>query len=187
VTARDHDDEAALIRAARGGDREAFERLIAAYHPRAYGYALRQTGDPHTAEDICQEALLKAFLFLASYDDRWAFSTWLFRIVHNTFLDHLRRHRARVREAPLADGPEPPEATAEAMRAFSERLRADDREEWLLAGLARLPEELRALVVLRDLEGFSYEEIAGITGTALGTVKSRLNRARQLLRGHLSA
>jgi RNA polymerase sigma-70 factor (ECF subfamily) len=186
VEPSDKREEARLIRAARGGDRAAFERLAAAYLKKAYGHALRLTGDPHTAEDICQDALLKAFLALDTYDGRWAFSTWLFKIVHNTFVDHLRRRGARISEAPFPEGAEPPEATDAARKRFTEQMQAGDRRQWLLAGIERLPSELRALVVLRDLEGFSYEEIAGITGMPLGTVKSRLNRARQTLRALLS-
>lgn len=178
-------DEAELARAARAGDRAAFERLISMYQGKAWGYALRQTGDPDLAEDICQEAMLKAFLAIGSYDDRWAFSTWLFKVIHNTFIDHLRRRGARVAEVAMPEEGEPPEAADDAVRRFHERMRAMDRDDWLLKGVARLPPDLRTLVILRDLQGFSYEEIAGITGLAMGTLKSRLNRARRELRGYL--
>jgi len=178
-------DEEALLRAARGGDRDAFERLIAPYQRKAYAFALRQAGDPDLAQDICQDALVKACLALPGFDGRAAFSTWLFRIVYTTFIDHVRKRRARPPEEAFPDMGEPPAADAAAVDRFFEKLRRDDREAWLLNGVARLPPDLRSLVVLRDFQGFSYREIADITGTAPATVKWRLNRARALLRGFL--
>jgi RNA polymerase sigma-70 factor (ECF subfamily) len=179
-------DEETLLQAARDGDAAAFEQLIEPYQGKAYGFALRQTGDPHLAQDLCQEALIKAYVALPGFDGRAAFSTWLFRILYTTFIDHTRKRRARVPEEPFPEVGEPPAADAAALDRFHERLRRSERQEWLLAGIARLPGDSRSLVVLRDLQGFSYREIADITGMPVGTVKWRLNRARGLLRGFLS-
>jgi RNA polymerase sigma-70 factor (ECF subfamily) len=174
--------EAALIGAAGRGDREAFERLVEPYHGKTYAYALRLTADPDLAEDICQDALLKAFRAIGRFRGDAAFSTWLFRIVHTTFLDHTRRRKARIPLEPLPEDGRVPEADAGAVARFFEEMERADREAWLLSAIARLPPELGPLVVLRDLQDFSYEEIAGITDQPVGTVKSRVNRARQMLR-----
>jgi RNA polymerase sigma-70 factor (ECF subfamily) len=179
-------EEESLLRAARAGDPDAFERLVAPYQRKAYAFALRHAGDPDLAQDICQEGLIKAYLALPGFDGRSAFSTWLFRIVYTTAIDHARKRRARVPEEPFPDAGEPPEAGTEAVARFFEGLRLKERDDWLLAGMARLPPDLRSLVVLRDLQGFSYTEIADITGAPVGTVKWRLNRARSLLRGYLT-
>jgi RNA polymerase sigma-70 factor, ECF subfamily len=179
-------EEEALLRAARAGDPDAFERLVEPYQRKAYAFALRHAGDPDLAQDVCQEALIKAYLALPGFDGRAAFSTWLFRIIYNAFIDHARRRRARAPEEPFPEAGEPPEAGEEAVIRFFERLRQEQRDAWLQTGLTRLPPELRSLVLLRDLQGFSYAEIADITGAPVGTVKWRLNRARRLLRGYLS-
>ncbi|MFQ5509595.1 MAG: RNA polymerase sigma factor [Leptospirillia bacterium] len=170
----------ALAERASGGDAEAFESLIAPYLKRAYGYAMRLCGDPHLSEDLCQDAFIKAFRKVDSFAGNSAFSTWLFRILHTTFLDHVKRRR--VAEAPLGDDGEPPEAAVDAVARFQEQTRKTEREEWLAEGIARLPPEFATMVVLRDIQGFSYREIADITGEPVGTVKSRLARGRERLR-----
>jgi RNA polymerase sigma-70 factor (ECF subfamily) len=184
MAARDP-DEKTLLRAARAGDRDAFERLIEPYQGKAYAFALRQAGDPDLAQDVCQDALIKAYLALPGFDGRSAFSTWLFRIIYTTVIDHARARRARPQEWPFPEGAEPRESSTAAVDRFFERLRRQERDAWLLAGVDRLPPDFRSLVVLRDLQGFSYREIADITGMPVGTVKWRLNRARGLLRRYL--
>lgn len=177
--------ERELAQAASRGDPLAFEELLSPYMQRAYAYALRYTGDPTLAEDVCQEAFIKAFRAIDGFAGKSAFSTWLFRIIYTTFLDHVKKPSMERLETP-EDGSEPPAAAAEAMDRFFDELRAQEREEWLLAGVFQLPPDLRQVVVLRDLQGFSYREIAEITGELEGTVKSRLSRARERLRQILS-
>ncbi|MDH5527026.1 MAG: sigma-70 family RNA polymerase sigma factor [Nitrospirota bacterium] len=175
-----------LAQAAAQGDPVAFEELLSPYMKRAYAYAMRHTGDPTVAEDVCQEAFIKAYRAIGSFAGKSAFSTWLFRIIYTTFLDHVKKPSMPQLEMP-EDGSEPPAAAAEAMERFFNDLRSQEREEWLLAGIFKLPPDLRDLVVLRDLQGFSYREIAAITGEVEGTIKSRLSRARERLRALLTA
>ncbi len=175
-------DEAALILAAQRGDLEAFNRLVLFYQDMVYHQAYRMMGEAHTAEDATQETFIVAFHKLRSYRGG-SFRSWLLRIVTNKCYDELRRRRRQPSvpleprnpeeeevEAPnwLADGRESPEMAAERMelaRAIQECLK-------------RLPPEFRAVVILVDLQGMDYQEAAQASGAPLGTVKSRLARAR---------
>jgi RNA polymerase sigma-70 factor (ECF subfamily) len=173
-----------LLDAARAGDPDAFERLIAPCQRPLYAYALRLTGDPHLAEDLCQDALLKGYRAIGGFTGNSALATWLYRILHNTWLDHVKKSG---RETYLEDGgdetaEEPPVLAREALVRFQEGLRDGELKERLAEALARLPPAMRDVVVLRDVQGHAYDEIAEITGTAVGTVKSRLARAREQLR-----
>jgi len=180
--------EAALVEAARGGDAEAYGRLVAVCQRPLFAYALRLTADPHLAEDLCQEALLKGYRAIGGFTGASALSTWLYRILHNTWLDHVRRDG---RSAPLGDaeqdeGEDPPVLAREAVARFHDETRGADLRERLEKALGAVSPIFREVVVLRDVQGYAYEEIAEITGTAVGTVKSRLNRAREQLRALLS-
>ncbi len=176
-------DELALIRRAQAGDVEAFNGLVAAYQDRVYNLAYRIMGEPAAAADATQEAFIAAFRGLRDYRGG-QFKSWLLRIVTNACYDELRRRKRRPADslddlAPESDDPLPlpgndetPEDHAlrgELRRALEDCIRA-------------LPPEHRALVVLRDVEDFDYQTIARTTGLELGTVKSRLSRARAALR-----
>lgn len=176
-----------LVRLAQEGQAAAFEALVERHQARVYSLALRLTGNPHDAFDMAQEALLKAFLSLPSFRGQSAFSTWLHRITTNVCLDEMRKRGRRPLlavereddDAPPRVHPDPaPGPEAEALRR--EERRAIER------AIAALPEEFRVPLVLRDLQGFSYEEIADLTGLPLGTVKSRIHRARLQLRERLA-
>lgn len=180
--------EAALVEAARGGDAEAYGRLVAACQRPLFAYALRLTADPHLAEDLCQDALLKGYRAIGGFSGGSALSTWLYRILHNTWLDHVRREG---RSGPLQgsdedEGEEPPVLAREALARFHDENRGADLRERLENALAAVSPTFREVVVLRDVQGHAYDEIAEITGTAVGTVKSRLARAREQLRALLS-
>jgi RNA polymerase sigma-70 factor (ECF subfamily) len=184
----DRATETALVAAAKGGDADAYGRLVAVCQRPLFAYALRLTADPHLAEDLCQEALLKGYRAIGGFSGGSALSTWLYRILHNTWLDHVRREG---RSAPLADGAEddgedPPVLAREAVARFHDDTRGADLRERLEKALAAVSPVFREVVVLRDVQGHAYDEIAEITGTAVGTVKSRLARAREQLRALLS-
>jgi RNA polymerase sigma-70 factor (ECF subfamily) len=163
-------------------DMVAFEQLVAEYGDRVYGIALRITGSPSDAEEVMQEAFLLAFRSWSEYRGEAAPTTWLYRIAVNAA---LMRVRARRPVELLSEQPESLEIadwSADASRAV---LRGELQRE-IEEGIARLPEDLRVTLVLRDVEGLSTAETAAALGIEEGAVKSRLHRARVLLRGYLA-
>lgn len=191
VAASDHGMPAqaelgALIERAKLGDVRAFEQLLADQIPRVRRFARAMCGSAADADDLAQEALLKAFTSLHGYRFQSTFSTWLFRIVRNAFIDAARRKKAR-RETladpsaaeycavPTSDAPPDEDFARSQLRAV------------LLDALRQVPLEFRVAVTLFDVEGLAQEEIAAIEGVPLGTVKSRLSRGRAHLRAILSA
>ena len=178
----DHMDDRVLIAAARRGDTPAFEKLISAYTKKIYNYALRLTNDATLAEDLCQETFIKAFLGIQSFKEKAAFSTWIYRIAYNTFLDSARKAvpgSGKYDDALDDHGADVQEISSQ---RFCDQLRQTENADWLTKGLARLPEPFRSVVILRDIQDLSYEEIAAMTDTSTGTVKSRLSRGREHLR-----
>ncbi len=158
-----------------------WEDIVRTHSARVYRLAYRLTGNPHDAEDLTQEVFVRVFRSLSSYTPG-TFEGWLHRITTNLFLDSARR-RQRIRFEGLADemahrlaGSEPTPA-----QAFDDSHLDDDVQ----AALKALPPEYRAAVVLCDIEGFSYEEIAATLGVKLGTVRSRIHRGRAQLRSAL--
>lgn len=179
-------DETALIESARQGDLDAFNRLVLAYQDLVYGQAYRMMGEGEPAEDATQEAFISAYKNLHNYRGG-SFKAWLLRIVTNACYDELRRRKRRPTtplepvdeddeeiESPqwLADPSETPEEAAE-------RSQLGIALQDCLNGL---PDEFRAVVVLVDIQGLDYIEAAESVGKPLGTVKSRLARARLRMR-----
>jgi RNA polymerase sigma-70 factor (ECF subfamily) len=177
-----------LVERAKRGDVQAFEQLISQYEKKVYNLAYRLTGKHEDASDVAQEAFLRAYSSLPDFRGDSSFATWLFRIVNNACLDELRkRKRQRLTSldepvavedgemdrqlaiADSADGPEQALERVEIQRAVHESISA-------------LDEEYRIVVVLRHIHGYSYNEIADSLGINLGTVKSRLNRAKHALK-----
>lgn len=181
--------EADLLAAARRGDPDAFSALIAPLQGRAFNLAFRMLGDADEAADVTQDALIRAFTRLRDFRGDASFATWLHRIVHNTALDALRwraRHPADRLDASFGDGDPPREVAATSEGPEDAAVRADERRA-IERALAALTPEFRAAVVLRDVQGLDYDEVAVITGVSLGTVKSRLHRARARLRALLTS
>jgi len=179
-------EQSSFIQAARRGDVAAFNRLVMAHQGLAYNVAFRLMGDADAAADATQEAFLKAFRAIRQYRGG-SFKSWLLRIVTNTCYDQLRYHRRRPSE-PLEpeteDGPLTEHASHLIDPAEGPETAALRRElnDMLQQAILRLPPDQRLILVLSDVEGFSYREIADITDLPLGTVKSRLSRARTRLR-----
>ena len=177
--------DADLVRRCQAGDRASFDPLVLRHQDRIYNALLRFTGDRDRAGDIAQKAFLNAFLKIRDFQGDAAFGTWLYRIAFNLAVSEFRGRPRERRLAfgeeedggmpePAGNGPAPGDrlATAETQRAVQEAIRG-------------LDEEFREAVVLRDIEGLSYEEIASVLGIAIGTVRSRLHRARELLKERL--
>jgi RNA polymerase sigma factor (sigma-70 family) len=178
-------DESALIASARGGDVEAFNQLVLAYRHLAYNHALHMLNDPQAADDAVQEAVISAYRHLSGFRGG-CFRNWLLRIVTNACYDELRHRRAR-RTTPLEPaGPhEHPDETQVWMTDPGETpeaavLRSELRRA-IHCGLASLLPEYRAALVLVDILGLDYAEAAAVLACPLGTVKSRLARARTRL------
>ena len=173
-----------IIREVLDGDANAFEDIVREYERNVYNIALRMSGDREDALDISQESFLKAFHSLRSFRGDSKFSVWLYRIVSNTCLDFLRERKRRT-EVPLVRGDD--EGEAEQTEIPDESLAPEallERKltrEALRRGLESLPEDQRKILLLREIEGFSYEEIADILSLESGTVKSRIFRARKKL------
>jgi RNA polymerase sigma-70 factor (ECF subfamily) len=177
----------ALLERARRGDGRAFEQLAREIERPLYRHAARMLG-PDDAEDAVQDALLSAWKSLASFEGT-SFRAWIFRIVTNRALDKLRARKRRP-ELPLDPPTENDDSAgwAEPVAAGPELADlAADREALRVVeeALATLPAEQRAVLLLRDVEGFAYEEIATITSTEVGTVKSRIHRGRLAVRNIL--
>lgn len=170
-----------LARNAAAGSEDAFAQLVELHEKRVYTLALRMTGNQEDAADVAQEAFLSAWRGLPNFRGEAGFSTWLYRLTANAAIDHLRKNRRQRAEASLnsetlgLDVPDPAPTPQE--QAENEALREAVR--W---GMGELTEEHRQVLTLREYQELSYEEIAGRLKLDLGTVKSRISRARGALR-----
>lgn len=179
-------DETALIRDAQDGDLDAFNRLVLAYQDALYNTALRILGDADQAADATQEAFISAFRHITSFRGG-SFKAWLLRTVTNACYDELRRQKRRP-TTPLEpeteddEEIESPRWLADSSMTPEQRAEADELEHAIQHCLNNLPEEFRAVVVLADIQGMDYSEVASASRVPLGTIKSRLARARLRLR-----
>ena len=179
-------DEPTLIRDAQRGNLEAFNSLVLAYQVQVYNTALRILGDEDLAADASQEAFLSAFRALNSYRGG-SFRAWLLRTVTNACYDELRRKKRRPTtplepETEDGDDVESPHWLADPNASPEDQLDRDELEHAIQHCLENLPVEFRAVVVLADIQGLDYSEIAVAVKKPLGTIKSRLARARLRLR-----
>lgn len=167
-----------------------FERLMRRHQKQAYNVAYRLTGNHADAEDLTQEAFVRAFRFFDTYRRDLPFEKWLYRIISNLFVDDIRRKsRLRVRslDEPLAgEGDSAASLEIPDSRESPERVVLhEELDERIQKALAALPTDFRQTVILADIEGKSYEEISAQMRCSIGTVRSRLHRARKMLRGRL--
>ena len=170
-----------LARRAAGGDEDAFAQLVGLHEKKVYGRALRMCGNPEDAADAAQEAFLAAWKGLPRFRGEAGFSTWLYRLTSNAAIDHLRRVKRQRGEVSLDGGGPGLDAVDDAP---SPQAQAEETElrEAVAEGLSMLSEDHRQALLLRELRGLSYEEIASELRVDLGTVKSRISRARGSLR-----
>ena len=166
-------EERALVESAKRGSKAAFETLYRNHVGKVYGICLRMTANRATAEDCTQEAFIQAWRSLPAFESRSAFGTWLHRIAVNAVLAQARRRRERLG----ADASAEDEAVALADPMAGDEGTVLDLE----AGMRRLPAGARQALVLVGLYGYSHEEAAQMLGIAVGTCKSQVHRARQLL------
>jgi RNA polymerase sigma-70 factor (ECF subfamily) len=189
--------ELELLRKAQQGDRPAYGQLVLAYQDRLYNSVLRLVGDSEEARELTQEAFTRGLQKIGSFRGEASPYTWLFRIAVNLAISRLRKvQRQRVfslHEAPPAGAEGHGQAAALVDRLAAgqcdpaEEVERRERHQQVLAALGRLDAEYRAVLVMRDIEGFEYQEMADTLGMPLGTLKSRIFRARLALRDELKA
>ena len=180
-----------LVERCRANDEAAFNEVVSRYKNKVYNYIYRMTNSSDDAEDLTQEVFIRMYTSIDSFRSQSSLNTWLFRIASNLCIDKFRRSKNRTAAYSLDDpvGDSDGEMTHEVADHTYEPhrlLENVEMAEQIGAALAQLPEKLRATLLLHDIEGLPYEEIAQIVGCPLGTVKSRLFNARMQLRQRLS-
>jgi RNA polymerase sigma-70 factor (ECF subfamily) len=184
------DPDSRLVERAKAGDVRAFEALVRRYERWVFTLALRMVGDRGEAEDVAQDVFLKAYAGLSGFRGSSRFSTWLYAIASHHCLNHLAaRARRPVPESTLGppgsgadDPPGPIERAADGAPRPDELLERQETARQVQEALQALTEDHRLILVLREIQGLSYEEIAAAIGVEVGTVRSRLHRARMALK-----
>ena len=174
--------ESDLLARARGGDLVAFEEVVRLYQRRVYGVAYRIVRRHDVADDVSQEAFIRAHKALATFDTTRPFGPWICRIAANLAINHVRSPRSREEELPEGHAETPSPAGGSPLESVLHQ----EAKVVLDAALERIPAEQRAVFVLRVVEELSYREIADALGISIGTVMSRLSRAREKLREALT-
>ncbi len=181
-------DEAAFVAELQAGSEEAFGYLLGVYQNPVYSVIVHIVEDPADASDVLQEVFLKVFRKISQFQGESSLKTWIYRIAVHEASNHRRGWLRRLRREPLSIDDEqakPPVARSRGETPF-ETLEKGERQKLVRRALGTLAPPYRSVVVLREIEGMSYEEIAQVLGVAEGTVKSRLQRGRELLRRKLT-
>lgn len=183
---------AALVRAAATGDRDAMERLLMRAQEVAYRFSLLVCGHAEDAEDVMQDALLKTYRYVSRIEEPESFRTWLYTTVRNACLMKRRRHVGEPAHfvsleqgIPASDGTTTPVDVVDKGRPADERLIDASIDDRLRHALKTLPPQYRMIIVMREMEGLSTREVATVTGISEANVKTRLRRARLMLRRHM--
>ena len=182
--------EALFVSRLKANEDAAYDELVRMYSSPIYHVAYRMTGDAAEASDAVQDIFLKVFRNIGGFKGEAALKTWIFKIAFSEILNRLRWWKRRHRDTTLSldespNGNVPGHGVADAGPIPEEVLQAKERENAIQQALRRLSHEHRSIIVLRDIEGFSYTEIADVLGISMGTVKSRLARARADLKKSL--
>ena len=182
-------DETILIQKSQRGDMDAFEQLLFRYEKKVYAIAYKYMGNAEDASDLAQEALIKAYQSIGTFRGESSFGTWIGRITANKCLDELRKRKKMQttsldEEVNLEEGSVQKEIASEADTPEQHTIRQETVHyvQQKLQKLNQMKEEYRMVLVLRELEGHSYEDIADMLNCSLGTVKSRISRARNYLK-----
>jgi RNA polymerase sigma-70 factor (ECF subfamily) len=174
-------EDTALVERARQGSRDAFEDLVKRYERKVFHLAYGFVQDRAAADDLAQEVFIKAYFALPKFQAKSEFGTWLYRIAVNHVKDHLRK-AARKKEVSLEEIGDLPFVGVDEVREREDMRAQDERKKVIFRVLQGLPEKYRTILTLRDVQGLSYEEVAGMLAISRGTVDSRLHRARKMLR-----
>lgn len=178
-----------VIQKILAGEKELFSHLLLKFQKGLFNFILRMVGQYELATDLTQEAFMKAYLSLDQFDNRYKFSTWLFTIASNLTIDHLRKKRITMYSLEKKhEGIQ--KGMIERLKSQGgtpiEELEHNELKKKVQESIEKLSPEYREIIILRHMNGFSYEDIASITGLPLGTVKNRIFRARQILKEHLN-
>ncbi|MDI3533885.1 MAG: polymerase sigma-70 factor, subfamily [Thermosediminibacterales bacterium] len=179
-------NEQQLIKKCQEGNLQAFSKLVKLYEKKVFNIAYRMLGDYEEAGDVSQEVFLRIYKSIESFKGNSSLATWIYRVTTNMCIDQLRRKKGKQiysLDEPIETDygklyPEAPDASD----TPEEQVLKKDVQKLIKKSLEKLPEEQRIVIVLRDIQGFSYNDIAEITGCSLGTVKSRINRGRKALK-----
>ena len=178
-----------LVNKAIAGDTGAFEQLITAYERSVYNIAYRMFNNAHDAQDVAQDIFIKIYKNLHRYQGREnsSFKSWVFAIANNTCIDEIRKRKSRIAPESLDIDIESEDGSIIRQIESDEPLPEDvvlvkERRAQLSAAINKMPAGLKNMIVLRDIQGLSYEEISEVTGMKLGTVKSKISRARASLK-----
>ena len=181
--------EEQLIKELKAGKESAFNRLIEEHKNRVYRIALSLVKNPTDAEDVAQDVFIKIYTSVSSFKGNSSLATWIYKITYNMSLDFLKSKNRRIKRFKTLDDPEDAEILSLSDDSFLPEKAYENLElkKDLDAALEQLPEDQREMVTLKDVHGFSYEDIIEMTGLKEGTMKSRLNRARASLRKMLQS
>jgi RNA polymerase sigma-70 factor (ECF subfamily) len=177
-------DEAELVARSQDGDLAAFNRIVERYQGLVYNVAARITGNRTSAEDVAQETFTSAYRSIRRFRGG-SLRAWLTRIASNLSIDAIRSSRRRPEESLDEHLLNPAFQPVSAVESPEQRALSNELSDEIQRAIMAVPEEQRALLVLIDVQGMSYEEAAQAVGVSVGTVKSRLSRARARVRGHL--
>lgn len=184
----DNDIEKLLIKKALTGDIDSFEKLIINYEKKVYNIAHRMFGNEHDAYDASQEIFIKVYNNLNKFDYKSSFSTWLHRLAVNTCIDEYRKAKRKMKKTtsldetvPVGDGDLVKQFEDKALTPEQRILQKEEVNE-VREAIGMLKEEHKVVIILRDIQNYSYDEIASILDCSMGTVKSRISRARNSLK-----
>lgn len=177
------------IKQVLNGNQDAYKEIVDLYQARLYQVCYRMLGNKHEAEDITQEAFLRAFINLHSFDQKRKFSTWIFRIATNLCIDRIRKKKPDYHldaQVPGTDGLDMYSQIAASEELPVEQLEKMEMQERIQYEISRLPDKYRSVIVLKYMEELPLQEISEILDLPLGTVKTRIHRGREALRKQMS-
>jgi RNA polymerase sigma-70 factor, ECF subfamily len=176
------------IKKVKKGDQSAFEDIVSFFQSKIYQHCYRMLGNAHEAEDIAQEAFIRAYVNIHSFDEKRKFSTWLYRIATNLTIDRIRKRKPDYyldAEIKGTEGLNMYSQMADQGRLPGEEVESMELQRYIHQEISELPPKYRSIIMLRYLEEFSLQEISDILDIPLGTVKTRIHRGREALRKRL--
>lgn len=181
-------EDAVLVQRAKSGDGKAYDELILLYKDAVHGIIYRMVRNQQEAEDLTQEAFIKAYNSINSFNEEYAFSTWLFKIATNNCIDFFRKRKLKTQSMDQSiryKDDEIKQEYADPERTADKEILASEKTKLIRQAIEQLPEKYRTAIILRHTEEKSYEEIAELLDLPLGTVKARIFRAREMLKKSL--